>query len=141
MLSVDPDAIAQPAVVGEEKGLSGDSSIAPLNSAEGEMYEEKEETPVDVIKDKAKGDFNPVILIAELQQKVNLKASSNGVFKWRTKLEVTIYRDLCYEEKVTTHVVLVRRKMHRKTQRRDPLPGWLWKQLGMKPDHGVFDPV
>ncbi|GFS73997.1 hypothetical protein TNCV_108701 [Trichonephila clavipes] len=49
----------------EEKGLSGDSSIAPLNSAKDEMYEEKEETPVDMIKDKAKGDFNPVILSKE----------------------------------------------------------------------------
>ncbi|GFY48421.1 hypothetical protein TNIN_68321 [Trichonephila inaurata madagascariensis] len=74
--------------------------------AENEMFEEKEETSVDVIKDK--DDINPVILskermdfdedeieeekpklskgklknssrmtVAELQQKVNLKASSN----------------------------------------------------------------
>ncbi|GFY44817.1 hypothetical protein TNIN_374441 [Trichonephila inaurata madagascariensis] len=73
-----------------------------------ETYEEKAETPVDVIKDKAKDDLNPVILskeqvdlnkdefeeekpklpkrkhkklsrvtVAELQQKVNLKASRN----------------------------------------------------------------
>ncbi|GFT60851.1 hypothetical protein TNCV_3615821 [Trichonephila clavipes] len=75
---------------------------------EDETYEGKEETPVDVIKDKAKGDINPVFLSkervdldddeseeekpklpyrkpkqlsrmtgAKLQQKVNLKASSN----------------------------------------------------------------
>ncbi|GFU91146.1 hypothetical protein TNCV_4924761 [Trichonephila clavipes] len=75
--------------------------------AQDEMYEEKEETSVDVIKDKH--DLNPVILskermdfdedeieekpklpkrklknlsrmtVAELQQKVNLKASSNTI--------------------------------------------------------------
>ncbi|GFY48306.1 hypothetical protein TNIN_475431 [Trichonephila inaurata madagascariensis] len=63
MLSVDPDAVAQPVAVGEEKGLSGDSSIVLLNFAEDGMYEEKEETPVDVIK--AKVDINPVILSKE----------------------------------------------------------------------------
>ncbi|GFS54459.1 uncharacterized protein TNIN_289761 [Trichonephila inaurata madagascariensis] len=103
MLSVDSDGIAQPIVVEEEKSLSN----VPLISAEDETYEEKE-TPVDVIKDKAKGDVDPVILskqqvdlhdeeieeekpklpkrklkklsrmsVAKLQQKVNLKASSN----------------------------------------------------------------
>ncbi|GFS38979.1 hypothetical protein TNIN_404041 [Trichonephila inaurata madagascariensis] len=76
-------------------------------SAEDETYEEKEETAVDVIKDKAKEDLNLVILskervdlddeieeeilklpkrklknlrrmtVTELQQKVNLKASSD----------------------------------------------------------------
>ncbi|GFU70309.1 hypothetical protein TNCV_2106481 [Trichonephila clavipes] len=75
-----------------------------LISAEDETYEEKGETPVDVIKDKAKGDVDPVILskqqvdldydemgeelseitqklsrmaVAKLQQTVDLKASSN----------------------------------------------------------------
>ncbi|GFW24184.1 hypothetical protein TNCV_1847431 [Trichonephila clavipes] len=33
-----------------------------LMSAEDETYEEKEETPVDVIKDRAKGDVDPEIL-------------------------------------------------------------------------------
>ncbi|GFS71539.1 hypothetical protein TNCV_5052221 [Trichonephila clavipes] len=102
MLSGDPD-VAQPVTVWEEKGLS----TVPLISAVGETYEEKVETPVDVIKDKAKGDVDPVILskhrvdldddeieeelpkkkldklsmtaVAELQQKVNLKTSSNIV--------------------------------------------------------------
>ncbi|GFU33148.1 hypothetical protein TNCV_4156671 [Trichonephila clavipes] len=44
---------------GEKKGLSN----APLISAEDETHEGKGETPVDVIKDKAKGDVDPVILI------------------------------------------------------------------------------
>ncbi|GFT41507.1 hypothetical protein TNCV_3942671 [Trichonephila clavipes] len=34
-------------------------------SAEDEMYKEKEETPLDVKKDKAKDDLNPVILSKE----------------------------------------------------------------------------
>ncbi|PRD27301.1 UNVERIFIED_CONTAM: hypothetical protein NCL1_35732 [Trichonephila clavipes] len=48
------DAEAQPVAVGEEKGLSRESSNVPLISADDEMYEEKEEKPVNVIKDKAK---------------------------------------------------------------------------------------
>ncbi|GFY64578.1 hypothetical protein TNIN_98521 [Trichonephila inaurata madagascariensis] len=60
LLSVDPDAVAQPVAVEEEKGLSRDSSNVPLISAEDEMFKEKEETPVDVIKDKAKGNINPL---------------------------------------------------------------------------------
>ncbi|GFY62589.1 hypothetical protein TNIN_128201 [Trichonephila inaurata madagascariensis] len=50
MLSVDPDVVAQPVAVEEEKGLSRDSSNVPLISTNGEMYEGKEGTPVDVIK-------------------------------------------------------------------------------------------
>ncbi|GFY69991.1 hypothetical protein TNIN_44461 [Trichonephila inaurata madagascariensis] len=65
MLSMDPDGIAQPVAVEEEKGLSN----VPLISAEDETYEEKVETPVDVIKDKAKGDVDPIILS---QQRVGL---------------------------------------------------------------------
>ncbi|GFY54481.1 hypothetical protein TNIN_250091 [Trichonephila inaurata madagascariensis] len=64
MLSVDQDAVTQPVVIGQEKGLTGDSSIVQLNFAEDEMYEE-EETPVNVIKYKAKGDINPVIISKE----------------------------------------------------------------------------
>ncbi|GFV81393.1 uncharacterized protein TNCV_2034021 [Trichonephila clavipes] len=60
MLSVDPDALAQPDTVREEKGLSR----VLLNSAD-EMCEEKEETSVDVIKEMAKDDINPVILNKE----------------------------------------------------------------------------
>ncbi|GFQ73765.1 hypothetical protein TNCT_511701 [Trichonephila clavata] len=41
------------------------SSKVLLNSADDKMYEEKEETPVDVIKDKAKDDINPLILSTE----------------------------------------------------------------------------
>ncbi|GFW38470.1 uncharacterized protein TNCV_4609771 [Trichonephila clavipes] len=102
MLSVDPDGVTQPVTVEEEKGLSN----ALLISAEDETYEEKGKTPVDVIKDKAEGDVDPIILskqrvdlddeaieelpkrklkklsrmtVDKLQQKVNLKASSNIV--------------------------------------------------------------
>ncbi|GFR03588.1 hypothetical protein TNCT_306511 [Trichonephila clavata] len=50
MLSVNPDAVAQPVIVGEGKGLSRDSSKVPLISADNEMREGKEETPVYVIK-------------------------------------------------------------------------------------------
>ncbi|GFU83079.1 uncharacterized protein TNCV_65491 [Trichonephila clavipes] len=60
MLSVGPDAVAQPVTVPEEKDLPG----VLLISAD-EMCEEKEETSVDVIKETAKGDINPVILSKE----------------------------------------------------------------------------
>ncbi|GFS33827.1 hypothetical protein TNIN_104511 [Trichonephila inaurata madagascariensis] len=53
-----PDAAAQPVAVEEEKGLSN----VLLISAEDETYEEKEEAPVDVIKDKVKEDIDPIIL-------------------------------------------------------------------------------
>ncbi|GFR27869.1 hypothetical protein TNCT_525881 [Trichonephila clavata] len=42
MLSVDPDAVAQPVAIGEEKCLSRDSFNVPPISADEEMYEEKE---------------------------------------------------------------------------------------------------
>ncbi|GFR22798.1 uncharacterized protein TNCT_441321 [Trichonephila clavata] len=108
MLSVNPDTVTQPVIVGERKGLSRDSSKVPLVPADNEMCEGKEETPVNVIRDKVKDDTNPPILskepldleddeieedksklfqrkrkklsrktVAELQQKVNLKASNN----------------------------------------------------------------
>ncbi|GFR08075.1 hypothetical protein TNCT_285651 [Trichonephila clavata] len=70
MLSVDPDAVAQPVAIGEEKCLSRDSFNVPPISADEEMYEEKS---VDVIKDKAKEDVNPVCVNS------NLKASSNVI--------------------------------------------------------------
>ncbi|GFU92988.1 hypothetical protein TNCV_2081341 [Trichonephila clavipes] len=59
---VDPDAVAQPVAVEEKKGFI---SNVPLISTEDETFEEKEETPVDARKDKAKGDVNPVILSKE----------------------------------------------------------------------------
>ncbi|GFX01626.1 hypothetical protein TNCV_3971261 [Trichonephila clavipes] len=65
MFSADPDAVAQPVAVEEEKGLSRDSSDVPLIFAEDKKYEGKEETLVDVIKAKAKEDINPVILSKE----------------------------------------------------------------------------
>ncbi|GFW16650.1 hypothetical protein TNCV_2352721 [Trichonephila clavipes] len=49
----------------EIQGLSN----VPLISAEDETYEEKQETIVDVIKAKAKGDVDPVI---RSQQRVDL---------------------------------------------------------------------
>ncbi|GFY68348.1 hypothetical protein TNIN_28351 [Trichonephila inaurata madagascariensis] len=69
MLSVYPDAVAQPVAVEEEKGLSGDSSNVPLISAEDEIEEPK------LLKKKLKKLSR--MTVAELQQKVNLKASSN----------------------------------------------------------------
>ncbi|GFY62810.1 uncharacterized protein TNIN_112791 [Trichonephila inaurata madagascariensis] len=87
MLSVGPDAVAQPVTVTEEKGLP-----RVLLISANEMYEE---TSVDVIKETAKEDTNPVVLskepvnldddeIEEVKQKVcfspNLKASSNVIF-------------------------------------------------------------
>ncbi|GFR03191.1 splicing factor 3B subunit 2 [Trichonephila clavata] len=106
-LSVNPDAVAQPVIVGEGKSLSRDLSKVPLIPADKEMCEGKEETPVNVIRDEVKDDINPAILnketldleyneikeeksklfqgkrnklrrktVAELQQKVNLKAST-----------------------------------------------------------------
>ncbi|GFQ81944.1 hypothetical protein TNCT_643481 [Trichonephila clavata] len=107
ILSVNPDAVAQPVTVGEGKGLSRDSSKVPLIPADNEMCEGKGETPVDVIRDEVKDYISPAILnketlgleydeieeksklfqikrkklsrktVAELQQRVNLKASSN----------------------------------------------------------------
>ncbi|GFU11415.1 uncharacterized protein TNCV_4041171 [Trichonephila clavipes] len=54
MLSVGPDAMAQPVTVPEEKGLPR----VLLISAD----ERCEETSVDVIKETAKEDINPVVL-------------------------------------------------------------------------------
>ncbi|GFQ69911.1 hypothetical protein TNCT_324001 [Trichonephila clavata] len=62
MLSVNPDAVAQPVMVGEGKGLSRDLSKVPLIPADNEMCEGKEETPVHVIRDEVKDDINPAIL-------------------------------------------------------------------------------
>ncbi|GFR27517.1 uncharacterized protein TNCT_584931 [Trichonephila clavata] len=71
ILSVDPDAVAQPVAIGEEKDLSRDSfNVLPI-SDDDEMHEEKEETSVDVIKDKTKEDVNPVCVNS------NSKISSN----------------------------------------------------------------
>ncbi|GFY47524.1 splicing factor 3B subunit 2 [Trichonephila inaurata madagascariensis] len=98
MLSVGPDAVAQPVTVTEEKGLP-----RVLLISANEMYEE---TSVDVIKETAKEDTNPVVLskepvnldddeIEEVKQKVcfspNLKASSNVIFvqhHWRKYSQV-----------------------------------------------------
>ncbi|GFR26308.1 uncharacterized protein TNCT_458461 [Trichonephila clavata] len=65
MLSADPDAVVQPVTIGSEKGLSGDSSNVLLISADDEMYEGKEETSIQVIKEKAKDDIDPAILSKE----------------------------------------------------------------------------
>ncbi|GFW58397.1 hypothetical protein TNCV_2635671 [Trichonephila clavipes] len=71
IFSVDPDAVAQPVTVEEEKGLSMDSSNVRLISAEDEIAEEKPKLPKRKFK-----KFNRMT-VAELQQKENLKASSN----------------------------------------------------------------
>ncbi|GFU02258.1 uncharacterized protein TNCV_2428321 [Trichonephila clavipes] len=57
MLNMGPDDVAQPVTVPEEKCLP----TALLISAD-EMCEEKEERSVDVIKETAKEDINPVVL-------------------------------------------------------------------------------
>ncbi|GFU04434.1 transposable element Tcb1 transposase [Trichonephila clavipes] len=92
MLSVGPDAMAQPVTVSEEKCLP-----RTLRISADEMCEEKEERSVDVIKETAKEDINPVVLsgeplnlnndeIEEIKQKgwfiykPNLKAPSNVIF-------------------------------------------------------------
>ncbi|GFY72272.1 uncharacterized protein TNIN_390401 [Trichonephila inaurata madagascariensis] len=97
MLSVGPDAVAQPDTVREEKGLPRVLLIS--------VDEMCEETSVDVIKETAKEDINPVVLSKapvnldddeiEVKQKVrfnpNLKASSNVIFvqhHWRKYSQV-----------------------------------------------------
>ncbi|GFR08786.1 hypothetical protein TNCT_272601 [Trichonephila clavata] len=65
MLSVNPDAVAQPVIVGKGKSLSRDLSKVPLIPADKEMCEGKEETPVDVIRDEVKDYINPTILNKE----------------------------------------------------------------------------
>ncbi|GFY16434.1 hypothetical protein TNCV_2350771 [Trichonephila clavipes] len=101
MLRVNPDAVARPTIVGEEKSLSR----VQLISAD-EMCGEKEAS-VDVIKETANEDINPVILrkepvnlddddvekelserklkklsrmtVAKLRQKINLKVSRSYI--------------------------------------------------------------
>ncbi|GFQ74104.1 uncharacterized protein LOC102076250 [Trichonephila clavata] len=68
ILRIDPDAVAKLVAIGEEKDLSRYSFNVPPISADDEMYEEREETSVDVIKDEAKQDVNS-----------NLKVSSNAI--------------------------------------------------------------
>ncbi|GFY40004.1 splicing factor 3B subunit 2 [Trichonephila inaurata madagascariensis] len=90
MLSVGPDAVAQPVTVPEEKGLPRVLLIF--------FNEMCEETSVDVIMETAKEDINPVALskepvnldddeMEEVKQKVrfnsNLKASNNVIFEQR----------------------------------------------------------
>ncbi|GFW47477.1 uncharacterized protein TNCV_4537671 [Trichonephila clavipes] len=60
MLSVSPDAMAQPVTVPEEKCLP---RVLPISV--DEMCEEKEEKLVDVMKKTAKEDINPVVLNSE----------------------------------------------------------------------------
>ncbi|GFX24962.1 uncharacterized protein TNCV_1278981 [Trichonephila clavipes] len=60
MLSVGPDAVAQPVTVPEEKDL-----LRALLISADEMCEEKEKTSVDVINETAKEDINPVVLSKE----------------------------------------------------------------------------
>ncbi|GFV47749.1 uncharacterized protein TNCV_2653121 [Trichonephila clavipes] len=101
MLSVGPDATVKPVTVPEEKCLAR----ALLISAD-DMCEEKEERSVDVIKETAKEDINPVVLnseplnlnneeIEEIEQKVcfnpNWRVSSNVIFvhhHWRKYSQV-----------------------------------------------------
>ncbi|GFS67660.1 uncharacterized protein TNCV_4363491 [Trichonephila clavipes] len=98
-LNVGPDAMAQPVTVPEEKCLP-----RALLISTDEMCEEKEERLVDVIKETAKEDINPVVLNSEpsnlnndeieeiitesVVYKPNLKASSNVIF---------VQRHLCFK--------------------------------------------
>ncbi|GFW73670.1 uncharacterized protein TNCV_1541251 [Trichonephila clavipes] len=104
ILSVGPDAKAQPVTVPEEKCLPR----ALLISADATFCEEKEERSVDGIKETAKEDINPVVLnrepfnldddeIEEVEntQKVcfnlNLRVSSSVIFvrhHWRKYSQV-----------------------------------------------------
>ncbi|GFX55631.1 hypothetical protein TNCV_269191 [Trichonephila clavipes] len=72
---VDPDAVAQPVAVEEEKGLSRDSSNIPPISAEDETYEIKEKPKLPKRKLKELSRMS----VTKLQRKVNLKASNNIV--------------------------------------------------------------
>ncbi|GFQ97712.1 hypothetical protein TNCT_186061 [Trichonephila clavata] len=73
ILSADPGAVTQPVAIGKKKGLSRDSFNVPPTPADDEMYEKREETSVDVIKNKAKEDANPVCVNS------NLNVSSNVI--------------------------------------------------------------
>ncbi|GFW03302.1 hypothetical protein TNCV_464161 [Trichonephila clavipes] len=81
MLSVDPDAVAQPITVGEEKGFPRDSSNKHLIS-EDEMCEIEEKPKLS--KRKLKKSSRMTV---EVKQKVcvnsNFKASSNVIFVQR----------------------------------------------------------
>ncbi|GFY63751.1 hypothetical protein TNIN_341921 [Trichonephila inaurata madagascariensis] len=86
ILSVDPDAVAQPVVVEEEKGLSRNSSNVPPISAEDETYESKEKPKLPKRKLKELSRMS----VTKLQRKVKLKASSNIVLVpqyWNFKRE------------------------------------------------------
>ncbi|GFQ83591.1 splicing factor 3B subunit 2 [Trichonephila clavata] len=166
MLCVNPDAVAQPAIVGEIKGLSRDSSKVPLIPANNEMCEGKEVTPVHVIRDEVKDDFNPAILnketldleydeseeemsklfkrklkklsrktVAELQQKVNLKASSNIIlvpiigFKDKQGIEKPAWKLLDFIKRVSIM------KMRQALQERDDqktMKAKMWKRRRRK---------
>ncbi|GFX24408.1 uncharacterized protein TNCV_992241 [Trichonephila clavipes] len=86
MLNMGPDDVAQPVTVPEEKCLPR----VLLISAD-EMCEEKEERSVDVIKETAKDDINPVVLredplnldddeMEEVCFNQNLRASNSVIF-------------------------------------------------------------
>ncbi|GFR00895.1 hypothetical protein TNCT_180571 [Trichonephila clavata] len=82
MLSVNPDAVAQPAIVGEEKvdvirdEVKDDINPASLNKETLDLeYDEREEEKSKFFKRKLKKLRRKTV--AELQQKVNLKASSS----------------------------------------------------------------
>ncbi|GFW03277.1 splicing factor 3B subunit 2 [Trichonephila clavipes] len=82
MLSVDPDAVAQPITVGEEKGFPRDSSDKHLIS-EDEMCEIEEKPKLS----KRKLKKSSRMTVEEVKQKVcvnsNFKASSNVIFVQR----------------------------------------------------------
>ncbi|GFW47139.1 hypothetical protein TNCV_55921 [Trichonephila clavipes] len=75
ILNREPDAVAQPVAVKEEKGLSRDSSNVPPISIEDEAYEikGKPKLPKRKLKELSR------ISVTTLQRKVNLKASNNIV--------------------------------------------------------------
>ncbi|GFV36807.1 uncharacterized protein TNCV_5010911 [Trichonephila clavipes] len=75
------DALAQPGMVWEEKGLFR----VQLNSTD-DMCEEKEEASVDVIRKTAKEDFNPVVLSKEPVNLDEDETEEGGVEKPTRKL-------------------------------------------------------
>ncbi|GFY78027.1 CCHC-type domain-containing protein [Trichonephila inaurata madagascariensis] len=86
ILNGDPDVVAQPVAVEEEKGLSRNSSNVPPISAEDVTYESKEKPKLPKRKLKELSRMS----VTKLQQKVKLKASSNIVLVpqyWNFKRE------------------------------------------------------
>ncbi|GFQ75162.1 putative splicing factor 3b subunit 2 [Trichonephila clavata] len=87
MLNVYPDAVGQPVIDREGKGLSRDLSEVLLIPAHSETCEGKDKTPVDVIRDEVKDDINPAILNKETLDLENdeIEEEKSKLFKRKLK--------------------------------------------------------